>query len=1322
MKTSPSLCEDLIRRTWLLVSLTVLAFGLAMYFLILSPLFDRLAASELRQGVEIAGERVELLFEDIERMIDTARRWGLREQFTLDELHSFDRLFEPFVASQPRVTSLLFADERGREFLLLKMPDGEWRNRVSDPQRWGRRQQIFTWRDSLPPLTAEGEWQERDYDARRRPWYQGALALARDGELHWTEPYQFFTTREPGITVSTHWHDPHTGQLRVLALDVKLFDLSRFTQSVNTSAGGQVAIMTPDSRLLGLPRHPRFENDEQIRAGVLKTAAENDLPQLAKAFEQWRADGQPTESVLFFAAAGARWLGFFLPVRFGNRQLLVVTIAPRRDFVPIGADDALALAALFGALLLVTFLLSRSVARRVARPVEMLMGASTRIGRLDLDRPVAFEPSWQEIDALFGAQEEMRQMLLASRRDLEGKVTARTRELADQIALLEALVDNIPNPIFYKGPDSRFLGCNHAYETAFATRRQSLVGRRVLDLKYLADEDRRLYQREDETVIRVAGRSMRETVIVFADGRPHHTLYAVSGFRNPDGSPGGLVGVIVDISPLKQAEAALRKAKEQAEAATQTKSMFLANMSHEIRTPMNAIIGMAHLCLWTELSAKQRDYVQKIHNASLSLLGIINDILDFSKIEAGKLALETIGFTLDEVLGAVSTMVAPKAHDKGLELLFHVPGNIPQRLVGDPLRLGQILINLLNNAIKFTEHGQIGVTVRLLEQAGNQVRLRFEVRDTGIGMNPEQSTRLFQAFTQVDGSITRKYGGTGLGLTICKRLVELMGGAIGVESVPGAGSIFTFTARFDLGETAWSARRALPAVFDGMRTLVVDDNAAAREILGEALRGASLRVETLASGGEAIAALRQADADDPYRLVFVDWKMPEMDGIEVIRRIKRDSTLKHPPRVLMLTAFGREELRVQAEAAGADDFLVKPLNTSLLLETLLALFAPRVATGTPSPREESDARRFRLDGARILLAEDNDVNRQIAVELLHDADARVTVVNDGQEAVEQVLASLDGEPYDLILMDLQMPRMDGYQATRRLRADDRFRELPIIAMTAHALIEERQRCLDAGMNDHIAKPIEPEVMFRTLLRWLGRKASAPVVENPVPARSAARTAEEETALPVVAGLDTVSGLRRSGGKPRLYRELLGKYLDGQGDAPARVRAALAASDRETADRLAHTLKGVSGTIGAETVQASAAALEQAIRNDAAPGDVERLLRETERAMTALLEPLRAALAHPVAEPGTRAEATAMPRDYDQARTLLVGLETLLRNDDAEAVEYLREHRARLRACLPPASFRAMEQAILNYAFDEALTQLRTMVASLEASARPARTP
>ena len=272
-------------------------------------------------------------------MIDTARRWGLREQFTLDELHGFDRLFEPFVASQPRVTSLLFADERGREFLLLKMPDGEWRNRVSDPQRWGQRQRIFTWRDSLPPLTAEGEWQERDYDARRRPWYQGALALTRDGELHWTEPISFHHPR-PGITVSTHWHDPHTGQLRVLALDVKLFDLSRFTQSVNTSANGQVAIMTPDSRLLGLPRHPRFENDEQIRAGVLKTAAENDLPHLARAFEQWRADGQPTESVLFFAAAGARWLGFFLPVRFGNRQLLVVTIAPRRDFVPIGADDA----------------------------------------------------------------------------------------------------------------------------------------------------------------------------------------------------------------------------------------------------------------------------------------------------------------------------------------------------------------------------------------------------------------------------------------------------------------------------------------------------------------------------------------------------------------------------------------------------------------------------------------------------------------------------------------------------------------------------------------------------------------------------------------------------------------------------------------------------------------------------------------------------------------------------------------------------------------------------------------------------------------------
>ncbi|MGB5062829.1 MAG: histidine kinase dimerization/phospho-acceptor domain-containing protein [Candidatus Competibacter sp.] len=735
MKTTPSLREDLIRRTWLLVSLTVLAFSLAMYFLILSPLFDRLAASELRQGAEIAGEHVGLLLKDIERMVDTARRWGLRKQFTLNDLHGFNRLFEPFVASQPQVTSLLFADERGREFLLLKMPDGEWRNRISDPEHWSQRQQTFAWRDTLPPAT-EGEWQESDYDARRRPWYQGALALARDGELHWTEPYQFFTTHESGITVSTRWHGPHTGQLRVLALDVKLFDLSCFTQSVNTRAGGRVAIMTPNSHLLGLPQHPRFENNEQIRASVLKTAAENGLPHLAKAFEQWRADGQPAETVLFFAAAGERWLGFFLPIRFGNRQLLVVTVAPRRDFVLIGVGNILALAALFAALLLVAFLLSHRVARRVAQPVEMLVGASARIGRLDLERPVAFAPSWREIDALFGAQEEMRQMLLASRRDLEGKVAARTHELADQIALLEALVDNIPNPIFYKGPDSCFLGCNHAYEIAFATPRQSLVGRRVLDLKYIAEEDRRFYQQEDETVIREVGRIMRETVITFADGRLHHTLYAVSGFRNPDGSPGGLVGVIVDISPRKRAEAALLKAKEQAEAATQTKSMFLANMSHEIRTPMNAIIGMAHLCLRTELSAKQHDYVQKIHNASVSLLGIINDILDFSKIEAGKLEMESIGFTLDEVLGAASTLVGPKAHDKGLELLFHTPGDVPQCLVGDPLRLRQILINLLNNAIKFTARGQISVVVRLLEQAGNRVRLRFEVRDTGIVISP----------------------------------------------------------------------------------------------------------------------------------------------------------------------------------------------------------------------------------------------------------------------------------------------------------------------------------------------------------------------------------------------------------------------------------------------------------------------------------------------------------------------------------------------------------------------------------------------------------
>ena len=776
--------------------------------------------------------------------------------------------------------------------------------------------------------------------------------------------------------------------------------------------------------------------------------------------------------------------------------------------------------------------------------------------------------------------------------------------------------------------------------------------------------------------------------------------------KDANGKPTDMYGVVQDITAFKQLETELRLAMQKAEDATKAKSAFLANMSHEIRTPMNAIIGLSHLALKTPLNPKQRDYVSKVHKAGASLLSIINDILDFSKIEADKLDIETTDFQLDEVISTVTTLTAQKAHDKGLEFLIHVAPAIPEQLLGDPLRLGQILTNVVNNAIKFTERGDIGLNIDLLERTGEKVQLKFSVRDTGIGMTREQAAKLFQPFSQADMSTTRKHGGTGLGLSISRKLAELMGGRIWLESEPGVGSTFNFTIWLGVG-LATGSGRIIPEKLAQLRVLVVDDNPAAREILQQPLSTLAARVDTIATGKEAIAAVQRHDATDPYDIVFMDWRMPGMDGLQTSRHIKSDETLTHPPAIVLVTAFGREEVREEAERLQLDGFLVKPVTKSMIVDTLVNVFAREgeAASATTEGRQA-----MRLRGARILLTEDNDINQQIAIELLEGTGATVTVANNGREAVEILSNGPQPPPFDVVLMDLQMPEMDGYQATAKLRSDARFAALPILAMTAHATIEERQRCLASGMNDHISKPIDPSALFETVARYYrsapGKSASVPAMAKSSDPKTAgipmAESRADKMEIPTVEGLKSVEGLLRVAGNRKLYLKLLRQFSAQQSDAPEQITELLKAGDRPAAERKAHTVKGVAANLGVKTVQLAAGELEKAIHDGADAARLESLRQQFATVLTPFVDRLRAALGE---EPVSPAAPKAMVVDPAQLKLVVEQMTRHLAEFDAAASDCLEANRGVFASLFSAEEFGKFEQQVQGYAFGEALAQL-----------------
>jgi two-component system sensor histidine kinase/response regulator len=901
---------------------------------------------------------------------------------------------------------------------------------------------------------------------------------------------------------------------------------------------------------------------------------------------------------------------------------------------------------------------------------------------------------------------------ISERRRSEGKLrdalasaVQSSEEARRSQQVLRSSIEALDDAFVLYDADDRLVMCNQRYRDFYPASAEMLVPGNTFEeiirfgverAQYPAAESRgEAWIQERLAVHRQATSRMQQEL---NDGR----ILRLMERRTPEGLT---VGFRVDITELVQAT-------RTAEEASRSKSQFLANMSHEIRTPMNAILGMLKLLQKTELTTRQLDYTLKTEGAARSLLGLLNDILDFSKVEAGKMTLDPRPFRVDRLLRDLSVILSSNAGNKSIEVLFDVDPALPRSLLGDDMRLQQVLINLGGNAIKFTSEGEVIVRFKVLERTDDDVLVEISVRDSGIGIAPENQGHIFSGFSQAEASTTRRFGGTGLGLAISSRLVGLLGGELQVDSSLGHGSRFHFQLRLARAEMPAEPSHGLHRQqTHALRTLIVDDNAVARDLMASMVQSLGWQADVVASGAEAIERVQASAASGlPYQAIFMDWQMPGMDGWQASQRIRELTTAASaPPLVMMVTAHGREMLaeRSAQEQATINGFLVKPVTASMLLDSVMdaRAAAAQAASGISPLARVAPVKTRRLQGLRLLVVEDNKINQMVAKGLLSDEGAYVTLADNGQLGVEAVSGAQPG--FDAVLMDIQMPVMDGYAATRAIRQELGQTQLPIIAMTANAMASDRDACLAAGMNDHVGKPFELDHLVATLLRFSGRAATPITPLTPLtPLTPVVAQAELQAGE-----LDMAGALQRVGGNTTLFSNILHAFAQEMESVPRQLQALLAASDLEQAARVLHTLKGLSATVGARHLSSVTAKLERRVKDGVATHDHAALLQEINAAVEATAQSLAPVLQQyrPVQAIAAEGSGTATGLDRTQLERDVQALMALLRSSDMVAIETYTRFRQTYAASLAQ-EMDPLDAAMASLNFETALVHCKALLA------------